>query len=99
MRFEAAMLKNHDKNFAVVAVKPAVLASKTKAALTKFGYARCFSGTPVVLMAKDAAGHASYYGRPDLVNALAALPPGSIRFSTHGVNRPGAAYELGKGPV
>jgi hypothetical protein len=99
MRFEAAMLKYHDRNFAVVAVKPAVLANKARAAITKRGYARAFSPTPVVLMAKDAQGKPSYYGRPDLVGAVAALPSGSIRFSTHGINKPGAAYELGKGPV
>lgn len=99
MRFEAAMLKYHDSNFAVVAVKPAVLANKARAAITKRAYARCFSPTPVVLMAKDAKGKPSYYGRPDLVGAIAALPPNSIRFSTHGINRPGGAYELGKGPA
>lgn len=99
MRFEAAMLKYQDRNFAVVAVKPAVLANKARAALTKRGYARAFAGTPVVLMAKDAKGKPSYYGSPALVGAIAALPPGSIRFSTHSVIKPGAAYELGKGPV
>ncbi len=76
-----------------------MLANKARAALTKRGFASAFSGTPVVLMAKDAKGKPSYYGRADLVGADRRAAAGLDPLLHHGVNRPGAAYELGKGPV
>jgi hypothetical protein len=70
MKGNVALIREQNINFAVVAVKPSVLngARGTKDELVS-AYSAEF-GAPAVLMAQDARGVPTYYGRRDLVNWL-----------------------------
>ncbi|MCA9609500.1 MAG: hypothetical protein KC619_28070 [Myxococcales bacterium] len=71
MQFDAALVREQGVEFAVVAVKPHAVSSDAKRqhALASFG-AR-FPGVPIVLMAQDARGVPTYWGRRDIVGFLA----------------------------
>lgn len=73
MKGHAALVREQGVDFAVVAVKSQVLAKPNRA---KDDLVRAYSlefGVPAVLMAQDARGRATYYGRRDLVNFLSHL--------------------------
>jgi hypothetical protein len=65
-----ALIREQNVNFAAVAVKPSVFRgpNSTKDDLV-YAYSIEF-GAPAVLMAQDAGGVPTYYGRRDLVNWL-----------------------------
>jgi hypothetical protein len=73
MKGHVALVREQGVNFAVVAVKPHVL-NKPKRGKDDLvaAYSREF-GVPAVLMAQDARGRATYYGRPDLVRFLSQI--------------------------
>jgi hypothetical protein len=78
MRVQGAVIREQGQTFAVVVVKPHVIQNQSKAAKV----IRCFMpvfGVPVVLMAQDARGRPTYYGREDISRfmsrqALQAIP-------------------------
>lgn len=70
MKGHVALVREQGVEFAVVAVKPHVLAKpKPQKDDLVSAYSLEF-GVPAVLMAQDARGRATYYGRRDLVNFL-----------------------------
>lgn len=73
MRVQGAVIREQGQTFAVVVVKPHVLQSSAAAAHTIRAVAPVF-GVPVVLMAQDGRGRATYYGRPDIARFMARLP-------------------------
>jgi hypothetical protein len=73
MKGHVALVREQGVDFAVVAVKPHVL---NKPRHEKDNLAAAYSlefGVPAVLMAQDARGRATYYGRRDLVNFLSHI--------------------------
>ena len=70
MQFNAAVIRDHGVNFAVVIVKPSVLRSPQDATKAQVAFAPAFRGMPVVLMAQDDSGVPSFHGRQDLVGFL-----------------------------
>ena len=50
------------------------------------GAHRLFPGVPVVLMAQDAQGTPTFFGRKDIVQFLASVPLGSIPWREYSVN-------------
>ena len=70
MKGHVALVREQGVNFAVVAVKPQVL---TKPKGEKDDLVAAYSlefDAPAVLMAQDARGRPTYYGRRDLVRFL-----------------------------
>lgn len=78
MQFEGAVIREQGVTFAVVVVKRAVVQSRTRAAEAIRSFGGIFPGMPVVLMAQDGGGRASFFGRSDLTRFLANVPLSAI---------------------
>jgi hypothetical protein len=68
--FEAAIVKRQGVTFAIVAVSKQILDHKIVAGETKKKLKPLFNNLPIVLMAQDADGTPTFYGRKDLVRFL-----------------------------
>ncbi len=79
MTFDGALIREQGVTFAVVVVKQHVIQNRFEAqrAIAAFG-AQAFPGVPVVLMAQDGRGTPTYYGRTDLVQYMASVPPSAV---------------------
>lgn len=66
MRVQGAVIREQGQTFAVVVVKPHVVQNRAEAASAISSFMPIFGGVPVVLMAQDSRGRATYYGRPDI---------------------------------
>jgi hypothetical protein len=86
MRFEGAVIKEQGQTFAIVVVKRHVLQNRNEAGNTQHAFGRHFPGMPVVLIAQDARGVPSYFGRRDIVDFLAGVPMSAIPWSEYTVN-------------
>lgn len=78
MQFEGAVVKEQNVTFAVVVVKEAVLNCRQRSAEAIRSFRPVFPGLPVVLMAQDHRGRATYYGRKDLSNFLSSISISTI---------------------
>lgn len=78
MRFEGAVVREQGVSFAIVVVKRHILDNTIQANQTARSFGSAFPDLPVVLMAQDARGSATYYGRPDITRFLARVPVGAI---------------------
>lgn len=76
MQFEGAVVKEQGVTFGIAVVRPSVLQSSDRDEV-KDTFADFF-GVPTVLMAQDSRGRPRYYGRRDIVNFLAKVPPQRI---------------------
>jgi hypothetical protein len=86
MQFEGAVIREQNVTFALVIVKKHVLDNHIEAnsAIRAFGGA--FPGLPVVLMAQDSRGRASYYGRSDISKFMARVPLNAIPWKRYTLN-------------
>lgn len=78
MTFQGAAIREQGVTFAVVIVKKHVIESSTEAGRAIAAFRPVFPGLPVVLMAQDAQGTATYYGRRDIARFLAGVPLSAI---------------------
>ncbi len=78
MRFQGAVIREQSTTFAIVIVKPQVLDNQIGARDTIRSFQPIFPGLPIVLMAQDSRGRATYLGRPDISRFLAKVPPSAI---------------------
>lgn len=74
MDFQGAVIREKGLSFAVVIVKAHVVASATAARSAIQGFGRFFPSLPVVLMAQDSGGRATYFGRTDIARFMANVP-------------------------
>lgn len=75
VQFQGAMVKEQGVTFAVVIVKQHVLNNHSEAKRLISGFQhRVFGTIPIVLMAQDARGVPSYYGRQDIARFLSRVP-------------------------
>jgi hypothetical protein len=74
MQFEGALIKEQGVSFAIVVVKPHILNDNTESNNARNSFSRFFPGVPIILMAQDLRGRATYLGRPDIVRFLSRLP-------------------------
>lgn len=81
--FQGAVIKEQGVTFAVVVVKKAVLDYKPKADEAIRDFSGVFPGMPVVLMAQDARGVPTYYGRKDISRFLANVPLHAIPWKAY----------------
>ena len=74
MRFQGAVIKEQGITFGIVVVKPSVLQTpSSQANMQRFGV-QAFGIMPIVLMAQNARGVPTYWGRKDVVNFLSRVP-------------------------
>lgn len=73
MKFQGAVVKEQGVTFAIVVVKPQILASPIQSETATKKFATVFPGVPIILMAQDGRGIATYSGRKDIVRFLANL--------------------------
>lgn len=86
MRVQGAVIREQGQTFAVVVVKPHIVQNRSKAASAISSFMPIFGGVPVVLMAQDNRGHATYYGRPDISRFMASVPVRSIPWREYSIN-------------
>ena len=87
MRFSAAVIREQGVTFAVVIVKPHTLRSTHEATRAQIAFAPAFPGVPIVLMAQDSMGAATFHGRNDLVAFLSNIQPDAIRWREYSYGR------------
>jgi len=69
-QFEAAIIEEQGKTFAIVSVQPAVFQNSSDTTTIIKALIPTFNGIPVVLVTRDDDGKPAYYGRGDLVSLL-----------------------------
>lgn len=74
MSFDAAFVREQGVEFVVVAVKQHVVGSDASRRQAALSFGASFPGVPIVLMAQDARGRPTFWGRPDLVRFSANVP-------------------------
>ena len=85
MAFEGAVIREQGVTFAIAVVQRSVLdnAARRDRALQEFH--SVFGGIPVVLMAQDAHGVPTWYGRRDLTAFLSNVPLEAIPWQRYSV--------------
>lgn len=79
MTLEGAVIKEQGVTFAVLIVRRSVLSLKSQAdELIRTAQLNLFPGIPVVLMAQDARGTPTYYGRQDIVRFMSSVPLSAV---------------------
>ncbi len=78
MTFEGAVIREQGVTFAVVVVQRHVIDSTSEAGRAIVAFQPFFPGLPVVLMAQDAWGTPTFYGRRDIARFLASVPLSAI---------------------
>lgn len=73
MKFQAAVVKEQGVTFAVVVVKPHVVSNRSEANEAVRAFQPVFPGLPVILMAQDARGVPTYFGRQDIARFMAKV--------------------------
>ena len=86
MKFQGALVKEQGVTFAIVIVKSHVIQHTGEAAKTQQGFSSVFPGVPIVLMAQDARGVPTYYGRRDIVDFLSKTPMEAIPWKEYSYN-------------
>ena len=85
MRFQGAVIKEQGITFGIVVVKPSVLQTpSSRANMQRFGV-QAFGIMPIVLMAQNARGVPTYWGRKDVVNFLSRVPTQCIPWREYSV--------------
>lgn len=75
MQFEGAVIKEQGVTFAVVIVKSHVIDNHSTADEMILSFQQqLFGNIPVILMAQNARGIPTYYGRRDISNFLSQVP-------------------------
>ena len=86
MQFEGAIVREQNLKFAVIIVKKHVVDNRIEANSAIRSFGSVFPGMPVVLMAQDSRGRASYYGRSDISQFLARVPVNAIPWKRYTLN-------------
>ncbi len=86
MNFQGAVIKEQGVRFAVVIVKPHIIQNTFSAQETIAALTPAFDGLPVVLMAQDSHGRATYRGRPDLARFMASVPVSAVPWRNYSLS-------------
>lgn len=78
MKFQGAIIKEQGVTFAVIIVKKHVIDDRIGAGETIQSFQRVFPAMPIVLMAQDCRGTATYYGRRDISKFMASVPLAAV---------------------
>jgi len=86
LQLEGAKLKEQGVTFAVVIVKPHVVANPNEAQDAIRRFFPLFGGVPIVLMAQDSYGTPTYFGRKDIARFMASVPVSSVPWKRYTFN-------------
>jgi len=86
MRVQGAVIREQGQTFAVVVVKPHIVQNRSEAANAINSFMPIFGGVPIVLMAQDSRGRATYYGRPDISRFMASVPLRAIPWREYSIS-------------
>lgn len=76
--FDGAVVREQGVTFGIAVVRSAALNDSMDRDQAVAEFSMAFGGIPTVLMAQDARGIPTYYGRPDIVDFLASIPMDAI---------------------
>ena len=85
MRIQGAVIREQGQTFAVVVVKQHVVQNSSEAADAIRSFTPVFR-VPVILMAQNNRGRATYYGRPDIAKFMASVPLQAIAWREYTIN-------------
>lgn len=86
MRFQGAVIREQGVTFAAVVVKRHVIDDRRQANEAMLSFSRVFPGMPVVLMAQDAWGRPTWYGRNDISRFMARVPLNAVPWREYTAN-------------
>lgn len=86
MEFEGAIIKEQGITFAIVVVRPHVLNSNIECNNARSSFSGIFPGMPIILMAQDSRGRATYQGRTDIVRFLSKVHISRIPWKRYNYN-------------
>jgi len=86
MKLQGAVVKEQGVTFAVVVVKKFVIQSQMEFQKATQSFSSCFPGVPIVCMAEDSRGVATYRGRKDVVNFLKNIHVSQIPWKEYTFN-------------
>jgi hypothetical protein len=84
--FDGAVITEQGVTFAVAIVRRSVIDHPTQREEAISAFSAAFDGLPTVLMAQDARGVPTYYGRNDLVDFMASVPLEAVPWSKYQIN-------------
>ena len=85
MHVQGAVIREQGQTFAIVIVKPHVVQNSSVAADAIRSFSPVF-GVPIVLMAQDARGVPTYYGRKDIARFMSSIPLNAIPWREYSIN-------------
>jgi hypothetical protein len=83
VKFNATVIRGQGVTFAVVIVRSHVLRSLPECTKAQLAFAPAFPGLPIVLMAQDSRGSATFHGRKDIVGFLSSLDLDAIKWRVY----------------
>lgn len=86
MKLQGAVVKEQGVTFAIVTVKQFVIQSQIEFQKAVTAFSNYFPGMPIILMAQDSCGIATYRGRKDIVNFLANTQVSQIPWKEYTFN-------------
>jgi hypothetical protein len=86
MQCEGAVIREQNVTFAVVIVKKHIVDNRLEADRAMRAFAPAFPCLPIVLMAQDHSGQATYFGRRDLSRFMANQPLHDIPWRRFTIN-------------
>jgi hypothetical protein len=86
MKLQGAVIKEQGVTFAIVIVKKRVIDNRREADETIRSLGTIFPRRPIVLMAQDHRGRATYYGRRDITKFMARVPLSAIPWKEYTVS-------------
>nr|WP_321507836.1 hypothetical protein [uncultured Celeribacter sp.] len=86
MRFQGAVIKEQGQTFAIVVVKSYVVQNRASANDAIRSFSSSFGGMPVILMAQNSRGRATYFGRTDIARFMSRTPLGAIPWREYKIN-------------
>jgi hypothetical protein len=85
VKFQGAVIKEQGVTFAVVIVKPHVVSNQSEANEAIWAFQPAFPGLPVILMAQNARGVPTYFGRQDIARFMAKVPLSAVPWKEYTV--------------
>ena len=86
MKIQGSIIKEQGVTFAIVVVKKHVVDSRAESDKMIASIRSLFPNMPIILMAQNAKGTPSYYGRKDIVNFLANISISQIPWKEYTIH-------------
>jgi hypothetical protein len=84
--FDGAVIKEQGVTFAIAVVRRSAIDDLSHRDETVAEFSAAFDGLPTVLMAQDASGRPTFYGRRDIVDFMSTVPIEAVPWSRYELN-------------